>query len=285
MEHSADTSDGNPPAKHSEPPSNTRPVCLRVSAAEWRRRLDPSKNEQGSAEAHIFADADGKEFLCKATNNPQGGKVVVNDVVGGLALEWLGVLHPETAIVNVPQAVIDNSPGAKFGNGTAFAAGDAFGCPYWVSEPDSVVRGAKVSNLRDVAGALVLDSWLANGDSRQFRGRLCSGSDRSFEFFPVDQGHCIAHNWEASLPVGTPVAKDPPYPLDPTVGTEFAAHVHQFANKLDSFTKADAQNIVSEVPVGWLNKAERAALTTYLAQRAPLAATALRTKYPTQVQP
>jgi hypothetical protein len=287
MEDSAETSSEgkSPTGEQGAPSSNAVPTCLHVSAAEWRRRLDPTKNEQGSAEAQVFADADGNEYLCKATNNPQGGKVVVNDVVGGLALEWLGVLHPQTAIVNVPQAVIDNSPGAKFGNGQAFAAGDAFGCPYWTSEPDSVVRTAKVTNLRDVAGAVVLDTWLANGDSRQFRGKLCSGNERKFQFFPVDQGHCIAHNWGEGLTVGSPVARDPPYPLEPSGGPEFAEHVHQFAAKLDSFTDTESKHIVNEVPATWLSAAERAALTTYLLQRAPLAATALRAKYPLQVQP
>jgi hypothetical protein len=60
-----------------------KPVSKRIDAVEWRRKLDQAKSEAGGAEAHIFADADGVEYLVKATNNPQGGKVVVNDLIGG----------------------------------------------------------------------------------------------------------------------------------------------------------------------------------------------------------
>jgi hypothetical protein len=147
------------------------------------------------------------------------------------------------------------------------------------------VRASPIVNLSDVAGTIALDTWLANGDSRQFRGRLCDPKHGKFEFFPVDQGHCISHQWNASLTAGAPDAKDPPLTIAANSGTDLATHIHTFALKLDQFTKLDAKQIVSQVPVSWLNDGERTALASYLMLRAPTAANALRAKYPLKVVP
>ncbi len=262
-----------------------RPTCERVEAAEWPRKLDAAKNEGGGAEAHIFADANGVEYLVKATNNPQGGKVVVNDVIGGLALEWLGVLRPPTAIVNVPQALIDVTPGAKFNSGTPFGAGEAFGSAYWESEPPQSVPPTAIVNLRDVAGSIVLDAWLNNGDGRQWRGRLrvgASGKSPAFEYFPVDQGHCIAHSWDGNLQVGTVTIRDAPFPIDASQLTQLATYMKEYAQRLAAFSPADAQHLISEVPRSWLTDGDRTALTTFIEQRAPLTVNAIRAKYPPQ---
>lgn len=262
-------------------PTANRPLCQRVDAVEWRRKLDVAKAEQGGAEAHIFADAEGVEYLVKATNNPQQGKVVVNDLVGGLALEWLGVLRPPTAIVTVPQALIDATPGAKFNNGQKFAAGEAFGCAYWVSEPPQSVPSSSIVNLRDVAGAITLDAWFNNGDSRQWRGKLHQSSpSKTFQFFPVDQGHCIAHSWDGTLAVGNVTLRDAPFPLGADQLTQLATYMEEYARKLTEFAIEDAKHLVSEVPAGWLNAAERTALTSYLEQRTPMTITEIRKKYP-----
>jgi hypothetical protein len=262
-------------------PTANRPVCQRIDAVEWRRKLDAAKGEQGTAQAHIFADADGVEYLVKATNNPQGGKVVVNDLVGGLALEWLGVLRPPTAIVTVPQALIDATPDAKFSNGQKFGAGEAFGCAYWPSEPPQSVPSSSIVNLRDVAGAIALDAWFHNNDNRQWRGKLHQISPtKTFEFFPVDQGHCIAQNWDDKLAGGNTTLRDAPFALDADQLIRLAEYMEEYAQRLASFTTADAQHLVSEVPASWLNAAERTALTNYLEQRAPKTVTEIHRKYP-----
>lgn len=266
-------------------PATNRPVCQRIDAVEWRRKLDVAKAEQGGAEAHIFADAGGIEYLVKAKNNPQNGKVIVNDLVGGLALEWLGVLRPATAIVSVPQALIDATPAAKFSNGQRFGAGEAFGCVYWVSEPPQAVPPSSIVNLRDVAGAITLDAWFHNGDSRQWRGKLYESSPtKTFEFFPVDQGHCIAAKWDEKLTVGNITLRDAPFALNADQLGTLAIYMEEYAQKLIAFTTDDAKHLVSEVPDSWLNAVERAALASYLQQRAPATITEIRKKYPVKAK-
>jgi hypothetical protein len=262
----------------------SKPTCRRVEAAEWRRKLDASRNEAGSSEAHIFADIDGIEYLVKATNNPQAGKVVVNELVSGLALEWLGVLRPPTAIVTVPLALIAASPGAKFNNGQSFGDGEAFGSAYWVSEAPQSVPVTAIENLRDVAGSLVLDGWFNNCDSRQWRGRLkqVGPGKATYEFFPVDRGHCISHSWDANLQVGDVNLRDAPFHIDAGKLPEMEAHMEEYAKRLTAFSSADARHLVSEVPASWLAAAERTALTTFMEQRAPKTVTAIRTKYPSR---
>jgi hypothetical protein len=275
------------PDKPTTTPAGSKPICKRIEAAEWRRKLDPAKNEAGGAEAHIFADADGVEYLVKATNNPQGGKIVVNDLVGGLALEWLGVLRPPTAVVTVPQALIKMSPGARFNNGTAFGAGEAFGCVYWVSEAPQAVPVSTIVNLRDVAGAIAFDAWFNNADGRQWRGRLCQGgSGKTFDFFPVDQGHCVGPNWDATLQVGKiTTLRDPPFALDAKQLPQLAAYMEEYAQRLATFASADAQHLISEVPVSWLKADERKALASYLEPRAAMTVNEIRKKYPVKAAP
>jgi hypothetical protein len=259
------------------------PTCLRIDAAEWRRKLDNAKDENGGADAQIFACAQGVEYLVKATNNPQGGKVVVNDLIGGLALEWLGVLRPRTTIVNIPQSVIDMSPGSRLNNGNAFVAGESFGCPYWVSQTNRAVQPASIANWNDVAGTTVFDAWFNNEDGRQWRARQ-KGTPNLFEFFPVDQGHCVKHSWDASLAVGDITVKPPCIAVDPSKAIHFSFYVNAYVKRLEAFTEQNAQQLVSEIPTNWLTDGERSALTDYVAKRAPMAAAAIKNQHP-QVKP
>src|SRR5437879_6275780 len=101
-----------------------RPKLVQPTATGWHSPL--GEGETGSSEPHRF-HTDHGVYLVKARNNPQGQRVLANQLVGGLCLDWLGVHHPAPAIVSIPEAVIEESPGARFSNGQPLQPGLAFG--------------------------------------------------------------------------------------------------------------------------------------------------------------
>src|SRR5216684_3387259 len=94
--------------------------------------------EGGGSQPHLFETTAG-QFMVKVANNPQGARVLVNELIAGLCLDWLGVHHPRPEVVDVPEDVIDDSPGARFNDGTVLAAGLAFGSEYWQSDAQGTI--------------------------------------------------------------------------------------------------------------------------------------------------
>jgi hypothetical protein len=251
------------------------PTPRSVTAAEWVRAMEPGR-EAGSSEPHQFRCDDDCLYMVKATNHPQDGRVITNEVVGGLALDWLGVVHPPVAIVDLPAALLAISPRARYNNGQPLAAGMAFGSEFWPSEPQGTVPVEALVNTAELAGICVFDTWIQNHDSRQFRVRASSTHHGSFEFIPLDQGHSFGPNWDANTLTqgsgGTPVATEL-RALSPT-------DVAPFIDRLKQFTQQVAEHLVAQVPDSWISQPQRQALVTYLTARAPLAAEALNARYP-----
>src|SRR2546421_1360808 len=124
------------------------PQAIQTTATGWSRELKTATgHESGGSQPHVFHTDDG-EFLIKTENNPQGSRVLSNELVAGLCLDWLGVAHPEPAVVDIPQHVIDDNPGAKFNTGERLQAGKAFGSKYCSSDPGGAVDASLVMNTR-----------------------------------------------------------------------------------------------------------------------------------------
>jgi hypothetical protein len=239
-------------------------------ARAWLRAMNPSRGEGGGSEPHLFQTDEGP-YMVKVKNNPQSPRVLVNELLGGICLDWLIVRHPRPAIVDVPQSVIDDSPGAKFNNGTALVSGLAFGSEYWQSDPGGAVDSALITNTDDVAGTSVYDTWVHQHDARQFRIRASQDEPGRYEFVPVDQGHSFGNpDWTtASLDTDrvVPVAGAAVAVAD----SEVVTHIE----RLRGFSDDIASKIEASVPSEWLDTAERTAVRVYLTQRAVLAADAL----------
>jgi len=255
---------------------DNRPTPKALTATGWVRAMEPGK-ESGGSEPHQFATDDGS-YMAKASNNPQsrgGARILSNELVSGLCLDWLGVSHPEPAVVDVPAEVIEDSPGAKFNDGTRFSSGKAFGSKYWQSDPAGTVGVDLLANKPDIAGTAAFDTWVRPGDARQYRVRKSSEHQGKYDFIPVDQGHSFGPNWTAdglnadrAIAVAAPVA-----PVQ-------RADMEPFIKRLREFKEEDAAHIVAQVPDGWLGDAERKALKDYLVARATAAADALAGQYP-----
>lgn len=260
------------------PDSSSGLSAARLVAVNWERAMEPAKGEGGGSEPHLFATNHGS-YMVKASNNPQGKRVLVNELVGGLCLQWLGVAHPQTAIVELPEELLKISPQAVFNSGQRLASGPSFGSQYWQSDPQGTVDSSLIVNVADVAGTIAFDTWIHNHDSRQFRVRAAVNDPKKYEFVPVDQGFCFGS------PVWTPasLAADvspalAPAPL-PGVGRK---EIESFVDRLRQVDELVAEALVGETPDEWLDDpvSERSALAQYLVERAPLAADVLDGAFP-----
>lgn len=249
------------------------PQARRVAANGWVRRM--GHGEGGGSDPHVFLCSDGNRYLVKAANNPQGPRVLVNELVGSLCLDWLEIKHPPPAIVEVPQAVLDDAGNPPLSSGIAFAAGVAWGSEHWQSDDYNAVRPSNIVNREDAAGTLLFDTWVRPFDGRQCRVQAVVAFPGSYEWFPVDQGHCFGSpDWTAA---------DLDAQHTPTIGPEIvsfsAPMLDPFLSKLSSFDRREARVIADQVPSGWLDGDRRTALIRYLIGRANKAVELMKAHY------
>jgi hypothetical protein len=140
---------------------------------------------RGGAQAHLLECDDGHYYVVKFRNNPQHRRILVNEWIASVFLNYLQISTPETAMVNLPaDFVAGNSalhiqlgsrrqtvePGWHFGSRYP---GDPAKVMVYDFIPDLLLD--KVANRNEFLGALVFDKWIGNADARQsifFRARL-----------------------------------------------------------------------------------------------------------------
>ncbi|MBM3784379.1 MAG: hypothetical protein FJW30_08450 [Acidobacteria bacterium] len=147
-----------------------------------RRHL---RRMRGGAQAHLLEADDGHHYVVKFTGNPQHRRILVNEWVASLLLEYLEIAQPATRIVEVGPEFLAASPEVYFQLGSSrrpVTPGWHFGSRFpgnpltqavYDILPDALIR--KVVNMDHFLGVLAFDKWAANADSRQaifFRARV-----------------------------------------------------------------------------------------------------------------
>ncbi len=124
-----------------------------------------------------MVETDDGAYVVKFTENPQGTRILINELFCYLLLQQLKINVPEPALVDVTREFVDNYPGVNFTVGSSkirVKPGIHFGSRVSVDHetdaifdfaPDSLLR--RLSNLSDFLGILVFDKWVGNSDSRQ----------------------------------------------------------------------------------------------------------------------
>jgi hypothetical protein len=132
---------------------------------------------RGGAQAHLLEADDGHFYVVKFRNNPQHRRVLVNEWVGGLLLQQLGLTVPAIESVNLDAAFLAANPEAAIQlgpNRIPAEPGWHFGSRYpgdpektavYDFVPDSLLD--RIENPHDFLGALVFDKWTGNADARQ----------------------------------------------------------------------------------------------------------------------
>ena len=140
---------------------------------------------RGGAQAHLLECDDGHYYVVKFRNNPQHRRILVNEWMASVFLNYLEISTPATAIVNVPSEFLDANPDVHLQLGSrrlAVEPGWHFGSRYpgnpskimvYDFIPDMLLE--KTANLNEFRGVLAFDKWIGNADARQaifFRARL-----------------------------------------------------------------------------------------------------------------
>jgi hypothetical protein len=132
---------------------------------------------RGGAQSHLVEADDGHWYVVKFRNNPQHRRILVNELLASVFLDYLKIAAPETALVNIGADFLSANPEVHISLGTRrieVEPGWHFGSRYpgdpsrtavYDFLPDALLPS--VANLEDFRAILVFDKWLGNADGRQ----------------------------------------------------------------------------------------------------------------------
>ena len=196
---------------------------------------------RGGAQAHLIEADDGHWYVVKFRNNPQHPRVLVNELLSAVFLEYLKIAAPETAVIQLTKGFLSANPEIHMQIGVRrieVEPGWHFGSRYPGDPARSVVYDflpdallAQVANQADFRAVLVFDKWTANADGRQcvfYRAMVRSeASERSssrpgFVAQMIDQGYTFnGPHWD--------------FPESPLQGLYARRVVYECVRSLDDF--------------------------------------------------
>src|SRR5215831_14906452 len=65
---------------------------------------------RGGAQAHLLETDDGGYYIVKFQNNPQHRRILVNELISGVLLEYLQISVPPTALVYLSPEFLSENP-------------------------------------------------------------------------------------------------------------------------------------------------------------------------------
>jgi hypothetical protein len=230
---------------------------------------------RGGAQAHLLEASDGHFYVVKFRNNPQHRRILVNEWLASVFLEYLGIASPPTAMVRISQEFLANNrdaclqlghqrqevlPGWHFGSRYP---GDPRRTVVYDFLPDTLLD--RVENQADFRAVLVFDKWMGNTDSRQaifYRARLKDspgGPDaRDFPGAPERLGF-VAQMMDNGYVFEGPQWRLPDSPL---YGLYFRKRVYQtvrgwtdfepWLERVKHFPEEVVDQAVKQIPPDWL---------------------------------
>ncbi|MDE3168806.1 MAG: phosphatidylinositol kinase [Acidobacteriota bacterium] len=192
--------------------------------------LEQIRKMRGGAQSHLMRCADGY-YVVKFQNNPQGARILANELLGTRLAARLGLPTPETAVIEVRDDLIDDTDDLviELGRGRARChSGLQFGSRYpgppaemvvYDFLPDEQLR--QTANLSDFCGMLVFDKWTCNTNGRQAIFYRSPG-ESCYWAVMIDQGFCFnACEWN--------------FPDAPLRGIYARHRVYESVRGMDSF--------------------------------------------------
>src|SRR5271163_2593466 len=172
------------------------------------RAMEQIRKMRGGSQSHMMRCSDGHNhdlyYIVKFQNNPQGRRILVNELLGTRLASLMGLPTSPTAVVDVEKDLIDYTPVLAMElprHRVPCHAGPQFGSSYpgnprlltlYDFVPDQQLR--EVLNLQDFAGMLVFDKWTCNTDGRQVI--FVRVAPRIYNVVMIDNGFCFnAAEW------------------------------------------------------------------------------------------
>jgi len=230
------------------------------------KAIESIRRMRGGAQACLMSCSDGFYYVVKPANNQQagqGGRILVNEMLGTRIAARLGLPVPPCAVIDVSQELIDDSSQLRIqvaDKSIPWMAGPHFGSRYPGPPAHTVVFDVlpdthlvEVENLDDFLGALVVDKFACNVDGRQAI------------FLPVPFSSCYRATFlDQGFFFG---AETWTFPDAPLRGIYPWHRVYRNVRNLDSFApwlERLQQRLplevlgamVSEIPLSWYGQAE-----------------------------
>jgi hypothetical protein len=226
--------------------------------------VEQVRRMRGGAQSHLMRSqsrtgADEESYyVVKFQNNPQGARILANELLGTRLAARIGLPVPATSVVEVGEELIAHTEDLviQMGRGRApCKPGLQFGSRYPGSPADVVVYDflpddqlREVANLTDFCGMLVFDKWTCNTNGRQAIFYRAQGETR-YQARMIDQGFCFnACEWN--------------FPDAPLRGLYSRHRVYESVRGIESFepwlgrveskvTEAALDEIQKEIPAEW----------------------------------
>jgi HipA-like kinase len=202
---------------------------------------------RGGAQAHLLECDDGHFYVVKFRNNPQHRRILINEWIASVFLNYLQISAPPPAIVNLSAGFLEANPEIYMQLGTRRLAVDPgwhFGSRYpgdpakvmvYDFLPDLLLD--KVVNVNEFPAVLAFDKWMGNADARQsifFRARLrqWSPSPANLSDRQAPRAGFVAHMMDHGYVFNGPHWTFPDSPLQ---GLYFRPNVYRNVRSLDDF--------------------------------------------------
>ena len=156
---------------------------------------------RGGAQSHLMLGTDSRLWVVKFQNNPQGVRVLANELLATRLAEAIGLPVPVTDVMEVTPWLIEHTADlyvevtrgrrercqAGLQSGSLYVGGSSAG-PVVDYLPEEML--AEVKNRDAFAGMLAFDKWTGNCNGRQavFSRRA---RERTYRATFIDQGFCF----------------------------------------------------------------------------------------------
>ena len=159
------------------------------------------KRMRGGAQSQLMRASDGALYVVKFQNNPQGKRVLANELIATRLAQVIGLPVAPCTIIEVRSMLIERTPELRIESEThsvpcapglqtasRFVAQTGTSAQVWDWLPGALLNSTR--NLNAFAGMLAFDWWTFNRDSRQavFSRIGCRGKCTATF---IDQGYCF----------------------------------------------------------------------------------------------
>jgi hypothetical protein len=215
---------------------------------------------RGGSQAYLVQGNDGRKYIGKFKDNPQGTRTLINEWLGHWFFRKLGVTTPDITILNLSPAVATEAD-LHFQIGDRkipVAPGRHFGslCPV---DPDRVAIFdflpstclQRVVNPEDFAKGLVIDTLLAQTDIRQcifVKDRSRTNANLMFRAHMIDHGGIFGGGQWALVDLS-----EPRRPLHPGIYSlfDFKSVCQRTIQETREITANDLMDVIQSVPCDW----------------------------------
>jgi hypothetical protein len=162
---------------------------------------------RGGAQSYLLEADDGHAYVVKFRNNPQHRRILINELLAAVFLDYLKISAPDTALLHVGCEFLAANPEVHLTLGSRrvevepgwqFASrypGDPARLAVYDFLPDALLPS--IVNVEDFRAILVFDKWAGNADGRQsifYRANIKTGRESRPGFVVRMIDHGFAFN-------------------------------------------------------------------------------------------